>query len=524
MSEGHALPAPPAFLASRGALTWLFSLDHKRIALMQLVGVLVVGVLGALAGLALQLAPGAESSALSGALRVRLHTLHSLGLVLLVAVPAIAGTLGAFLLPLQLGARAIAFPRLLLASFYSWVLGAVLIALAAYSGLPPGGWQLPTALDAGAADAMGMLALAIAVLALSTLLRSFPLIVTVHAQRAKGLAWRRVPLFTWSLYAQALVQLVAAPMLVLAALLLIGEQRFGLGLFMPPDGDPSLFQHLYWFGLHGLLYSSALPAIGLVGEVFAQIGRRGLSLARAQRVALFLLALLSLLSWGQHFPVSGHSLLSEALFSLASLAMLVPSVVILVSWLQTLAGGRWDAHPATLLALLAAGAFVVSACSGLILSVPGLGQHLHATSFTTAHAHFALLGGGTSSLLAGLLLWWPKLTGTKLPSRGLTACIAGLALGLLLAWGPGFVAGGRGALRVGSSAAAGGPVLNGLSLLGTVLLLGSFSVLVTLLLRTLSHGRPAVANPWQLEGMEWQTSSPPPTTNFLAPTLSDQQG
>lgn len=515
--RGQAPPIDPGFFADKGALAWILSLDHKRIAILQLWAIGAALAVGTVVGLVLQAEHAwYKTLFLDEGMYARLFTLHGVIMALLVILPGIPATLGSFVLPLSIGARNVAFPRLNLASFHLWILGALLAAVSVHQGGAQTGWTFLVPLSAEAAPAAAYLMLAVLALALSAALRAVVLLTTLHALRAEGLTWRRTPPLAWSLYAHSAVVLVAAPVLALTMVLLLAERSLGVSLFdATVGGDPLLFQHFFWFGAHGCVYSAVLPAIGVASEIIGTFSVRGLCARRSVLIGIVGLALVSLLAWGEHMPTSGHALSLATFFALVALLGLVPATHLVGSWLVSLGRGARPDAP-LLLALAFVATFVLGGLAGLLLGVQDVGIHLHATAFVVGHFHL-MLGSVVLATLAGLHYWWPKITGTRYAEgRARVGALTTLA-GTLVAFTPLLVVGARGLPRRVATYPQEHMVLLDVSAGGGVLLAVGLGILFVNLLVALREQKRAGDNPWNAAGLEWSCSSPPPRENFVAP-------
>lgn len=507
----------PGFLAQKGALAWILSLDHKRIAILQLWGIGAAFAVGALAALAMHaehLTP--ETLFLAPELYNRAFTLHGTVMVFLVVLPGIPATLGSFVLPLSIGARNLAFPRLNLAAFHLWLVGALLLAISVHRGGADTGWTLLPPLSTEATSAAAFLMLAVMTLAISGVLRAVVLLATLHMLRAEGLSWRRTRPLAWSLYAHSVVVLVAAPVLVLTMILLLAERSLGVGLFDPTlGGDPLLFQHFFWFGAHAIAYAAVLPAVGVASEIFDTFCGGGLRARRSILIGIVGLASVSLLAWGEHMPTSGHSLSLVTLFGLLALCGLVPATHLVGSWLASLRHGAPPDTP-VLLALAFVVTFVLGGLAGLLLGVQSVGVHLHATTFVVGHSHL-IMSGVILALLAGLHYWWSKLTGTRYRERPARLGASLVLAGTLVAFVPQLILGARGLPRRFATYPADFRQLQEISAAGAALLVVGVGVLLANLLLALRDRNRAEENPWGARGLEWSCASPPPRDNFLVP-------
>ena len=460
-----ASPASPSsgpdsdYLAEPGILGWLFTLDHKRQGLALGALLLLVFLGGAALVAAIEagwhgaLLPTAEAGA---DLRQRLLTLHGGLMVHALLAAAIPGTLGVFLLPLQVGARNLALPKLNLLSVHFWTLGAAAMLASAWAGGSEIGYALK-----GLPKGFGSLGaqwflLGVALLATASLLRALALLVTAVSLRRPDLDWSRTPVFVWALVGQSLVVMLAAPVLLFTLATLAGDAWLGMGLFDASlGGDPVLLQHLVWWPLHSLIYASFLPAVGVMGEVVPVFSGRPLVGRQGLAFGLVVLGVLALLSWGEHLYASGQSVMVSSLFSLASLGMVVPAVLILRSLVGTTAGGQLRLTAPMILGAGFVTTFVFGGLAGTVLGMLATGVHLHGSTFVVGHLHYLLVGGVVTAWLAGLHYWWSRMLGRQY-GEGTATLGAWLWVGgLHLAYFPLLLAGARGPFSPQSSGCPG---------------------------------------------------------------------
>lgn len=462
-------------------LYWLWSTDHRRVALLQLLGIVVACLGGGLVGLALQVEKSTpELHSLSSHAFAAAFSLHGAVLVFLLILPAIPGVVGAFLLPSQIGARNLAFPRLHLMSVQLWTVGALCFLAAMGAVGAVSGWTLsvPLSLEAGRGE--WWLAAGFGFVALSILLRSVVLMTSVLTLRRRGLSWSRISPLVWSLLAQGAVTLIAAPVVLGSVVALLAERAVGLGLFDPAlGGDPLLFQNFFWFGMHALVYSTVVPAVGLISHVLASAAPGGTRAPRSLLLGLVGLSLISLMSWGMQSPTAGHGIVVLTFFSLITLLGAVPMSQIVGSWLLTLRGG-FVPSPAAWCALAAAGTLILGALATLPLATLSTAVSLHGTAYEVGQSHL-IFGGVALAALSGLLHFWPEMTGRR-PSPRLGAVGALLlGLGLPISFMPQLALGLAGLPRRMSEYPAVFAPLQQASLLGTVLVVvGGLATAVSL--------------------------------------------
>ncbi|HEY3445846.1 MAG TPA: cbb3-type cytochrome c oxidase subunit I [Myxococcales bacterium] len=503
-----------------GVASWLSTLDHKRIAVMYLASVLVVFALGGtLAGLVRlkMLWPG--EALIDADTWMRLLTLHGVVMGFAFVVPAIPAVLGNFLVPLMVGAKGFAYPRLNRASLYVYWAGA-LVALSSFaSGGLDTGWTLAPPRSTTAEGPVPAVALGVFVMGFSGVLTGLNFLGTIHRMRAPGLSWRKLPLLLWALYATSLLQIVATPALGSAMLVLVADRLFGLGQFdVARGGSPLVYQQLFWFYAHNAVYLALLPGVGVVSEVIAVHARRSFGYGPIV-VATFATAGLGLVAWGQHMVVAGQSPNASAVFSALALLAIVPTVVLVLSWLATLWRGSIALSVPMLYALGFVALFTVAGLSGLFLAMLAQGVHLSSTYFEVAHLHYLVVGGTAMAFLAGLHHWWPKITGRTTSEALGRLAWALVMLGVNATFFVQFVLGSRGMPRRHYAYEEGFRLLQGFSTVGTWILGLGLLVTLAVFVQSLRSGRKAVANPWGGASLEWRAPSPPVAANFVQPPV-----
>ena len=510
---------PTSYLGEPGIISWLFTLDHKRVSVLQLGGCALAGLVGIAVALLMQLQLGAGGMPIvGGKVFGRALTLHGIVMLFLVAIPGISGTVGTFLLPLQLGARNVAFPRVHLAGLHLWLAGAVLVVLSMLLGGAHTGWTFTPPLSITGGGSVVPLLLAVIALAASALLRSLVVIVTLHRLRPRGMVWARIPPLGVALYAHSAVQVIAAPVWIFTLLSLLLDRVLHIGLFDPElGGDPMLYVGVFAFLAHATVYSVILPAFGVVAEIVQGLAGRRLFWRRGFDLGMAATAVLLLLGGGQLPVVAFQSPTMTTLLGAATLLTAVPVSWMLLSLVGTLAAGFRRLEAPLLLAM----AFVVHVTFGgflgLALPIPPLGRHLQGTMFVVAQQHYLLVGGVLTALLAGVLFWWPKLSGKVYDERAARWPVAALFFGTHLSLFPLLIAGARGLpRRVGNAL----PEFHGLvhvALGGSILLVVGLLWLSGLLWMSLRSKRHAADNPWGARSLEWTCPSPPPPHNFDHP-------
>jgi cytochrome c oxidase subunit 1 len=500
-----------------GVRSWLLTTDHKRIALLYLVSITIMFVVGGLFAAAIRLellTPGGD--VVQADTYNKLFTMHGIVMIFFFLIPSIPAVLGNFLLPMMIGARDLAFPRLNLLSWYVYVVGALFTLWAAITGGVDTGWTFYTPYSTAASHTNVIpTAVGIFITGFSSILTGLNFIVTVHTMRAPGLTWFRLPLFVWAHYAMSLIAILGTPVLTITVALVGLERLFHLGIFDPAlGGDPLLFQHLFWFYSHPAVYIMILPAMGVVSELVTCFARKRIYGYPFVAISSLAIAFLGFLVWGHHMFVSGQSIYAGLVFSFLSFAVAMPSAVKVFNWTATLYRGSiaWDSP--MLYALGFIGLFTLGGLTGIFLSSLGLDVHVHDTYFVVAHFHYIMVGGAIMGYLGGLHFWWPKITGRHYPET--LAKIAGaiIFLGFNLTFFPQFVLGYLGMPRRYHVYPDEFQVLNVLSTAGTSILGAGYLLPLLYFTWSLRYGPAADANPWGARGLEWQTPSPPPTENF----------
>ena len=505
-----------------GVRSWLLTTDHKRIALLYLVGITLMFVVGGLLAvlIRLELLTPAGDLVSSDTYNV-LFTMHGIIMLFFFLIPAIPAVLGNFLIPMMIGARDLAFPRLNLASWYIWVVGALFTLWVMLTGGVDTGWTFYTPYSTAASTTKVIpTAVGIFITGFSSILTGLNFIVTIHKMRAPGLTWFRLPLFVWAHYAASLIMVLGTPVLAVTVLLVGAERAFHIGIFDPAlGGDPVLFQHLFWFYSHPAVYIMILPAMGVISELITCFARKRIFGYGFVAISSLMIAFLGFLVWAHHMFTSGISPYAAMVFSFLSFAVAIPSAIKVFNWTATLYRGSVAWESPMLYALGFIGLFTFGGLTGLFLAALGLDVHVHDTYFIVAHFHYIMVGGTIMAYLGGIHFWWPKISG-RLYSESL-AKIAGLIifLGFNLTFFPQFILGYLGMPRRYHVYPEEFQVLNVLSTAGASILGVGYLLPLLYLTWSLRYGPVASANPWQAVGLEWETPSPPPTENFVRPPV-----
>ncbi|HQU93546.1 MAG TPA: cbb3-type cytochrome c oxidase subunit I [Pyrinomonadaceae bacterium] len=518
---GSGIPAIPKdnYLTNGFSLkSWLLTKDHKRIAIMYLITVSMFFMAGGLYAGAIRLellTP--ETDLLTSATYNKVFTQHGILMIFFFLIPSIPAVLGNFLLPIMIGAKDLALPRINLLSLYIYWVGGIVTIYALLQGGVDTGWTFYTPYSTTFSNSYVMaVGLGIFINGFSSILTGLNFIVTVHTMRAPGMTWFRLPLFVWSMYAVSLVMILGTPVIAITVLLLAIERAVGVGIFDPAiGGDPILFQHLFWFYSHPAVYIMVLPGMGVVSELVANFSRKRIFGYEFVAFSSIGIAVFGFLVWGHHMFVSGQSLYAGLVFSFLSMVVAIPSAIKMFNWTATLYKGSILFDTPMLYGLGFMGLFLIGGLTGLFLGSIGLTVHVTDTYFVVAHFHYVMVGGQVIAYLGGLHYWWPKMTG-KMYSEFWGKISAMLVfIGFNLTFFPQFILGYMGMPRRYASYPAEMQVLNIFSTAGASVLAVGFFMPLVYLVHSLFYGKPAGDNPWMLPGLEWRTTSPPPTENFV---------
>jgi cytochrome c oxidase subunit 1 len=512
---------PTSFLDDGLTLrSWLASTDHKRIAILYAIAITAFFFVGGAAATIIRLELATPAGDLvSHDAYDKLFTAHGVIMVWLFLIPSIPSVLGNFLLPLMIGAKDLAFPKLNLLSWYLYIAGGLVTLEALFLGGVDTGWTFYTPYSTMFSNTYVTLTLVgVFVVGFSSILTGLNFIVTIHTLRAPEMGWFKLPLFAWALYATSLILVLATPVFAITVLLVVVERAFQVGVFDPAyGGDPLLFQHLFWFYSHPAVYVMILPAMGVVSEIVPCFARNPVFGYRAMAYAILAIASVGFLVWGHHMFVSGQSLAASMVFSLLSFIVAVPSAIKVFNWTATLYKGaiRFDAP--MLYALGFVGLFTIGGLTGLFLATLTLDVHLTDTYFVVAHFHYIMVGGAVMAYFGGLHFWWPKATGRLYPELWARIAAVLVFIGFNLTFFPQFLLGAEGMPRRYHAYPPQFQVLNLFSSAGAGVLAVGYLLPLVYFAWSMRRGARAGDNPFGATGLEWQTRSPPPTHNFDAP-------
>lgn len=513
-------PAKVNYLnAQYGIKSWLLTKDHKRIGLLYLGSVTFFFIIGGIYAMMIRLellTP--QGDFLSSATYNKVFTQHGIMMIFFFLIPAIPASLGNFLVPMMIGAKDLAFPRINLLSWYIFIVAGLITIYALLAGGVDTGWTFyPPYSTVSSNSYVLATGVGIFISGFSSILTGLNFIVTIHTMRAPGMTWFRLPLFIWSHYATALIMILGTPVVAITILLLAFERLTNVGIFNPATGgDPILFQHLFWFYSHPAVYIMVLPGMGIISELIANFSRKNIFGYSFVAFSSLAIAVFGFLVWGHHMFVSGQSVYAGMVFSFLSFAVAIPSAVKVFNWTATLYKGSISYDTPMLYALGFIGLFTIGGMTGLFLATMAVDVHVHDTYFVVAHFHYIMVGGTLLAYLGGLHYWWPKISGRMYPEGWGRFSALVIFVGFNLTFLPQFVAGYLGMPRRYHAYPPEFQVFNVLSSAGASILGVGLLIPFIYLVWSMRYGKHAAANPWHLPGLEWRTPSPPPTENFLA--------
>jgi len=446
----------------------------------------------------------------------RMFTLHGAIMIFLFIIPAIPAAMGNIMLPIMLGAKDVAFPRLNLASWYIYIGGSLFAIYSMAHGAVDTGWTFYTPYSTSTNGAVISMTLGVFIIGFSSILTGLNFIVTIHKLRLPGMTWFKMPLFIWGLYATAIIQVLATPVLAITLILLILERTLGIGIFDPAmGGDPVLFQHFFWFYSHPAVYIMILPGMGIISEMVAVFSHKRIFGYKAIAFSSLGIAFLSFLVWGHHMFTSGQSEYAAMIFSFLTFMVGIPSGIKTFNWLATLFRGSITFEAPMLYVFAFLFLFTIGGLTGIFLGALPVDIHLHDTYFVVAHFHYVMMGGTVMAFLGGIHYWWPKIWGRMYSEAWARVAWVLIFVGFNMTFFTQFLLGTKGMPRRYFDYLPQFEGMHGFSSVGSLVLGAGFIVMAFYLIHAIFKGRLAGDNPWGALTLEWQTSSPPPPENFL---------
>ncbi|MCF8221815.1 MAG: cbb3-type cytochrome c oxidase subunit I [Bacteroidales bacterium] len=511
----------------KGLMGWLTSTDHKRIGLMYMYAIMFFFIIAALLGLLMRIEKIAPGQTIMDAQTYNgVFTIHGIIMIFIIVIPGLAAVFGNFFLPIMIGAKDVAFPKLNLLSWYIYIAGAIMGILSQFigGGAPDTGWTFYVPYSAESGTNVMFALLAAFVLGFSSILTGLNFIVTIHRLRAPGMTWFKMPLFPWSLYATAWIQVLATPIIGITLLMVIAERTLNIGFFDPAlGGDPLLFQHLFWIYSHPAVYVMILPAMGVVTEIFPTFSQKPVFGYGAIAISSLAIALVGYFVWGHHMFTTGISYWSRWFFSFLTFIVAVPSAIKVFNWISTMYGGSIDLKPPLLYAISFIFLFMIGGFTGLTLGALATNVQTHDTTFVVAHFHYIIFGGMGFAFFAGIHYWFPKIYGRMYSNRLAYIAWGILFVGFNLLYFPLFVIGIQGMPRRYFDYLPQFQTGHVISSIGAFILVAGLVVMFYNLIYYRRKGEIASANPWKGVTLEWQIPSPPPLENFEEiPVIKDK--
>lgn len=522
-ATANVIPEHNYLKEPKGLKSWLLTLDHKRIGLMYLFAIMFFFLVGGIFALLIRwelLTPAADI--MQHDTYNKMFTLHGAIMIFLFIIPSIPAALGNFILPMMLGAKDVAFPRLNLASWYIYCVGAIFLLYSMVTNPADTGWTFYTPYSTQTTTAVIATTMGVFILGFSSIFTGLNFIVTIHKLRAPGMTWFKMPLFSWGMYATSILQVLATPVLGITLALLIAERLLGIGIFDPAlGGDPVLYQHFFWFYSHPAVYIMILPGMAIISETVSVFSHKKIFGYKLIAFSSLGIAFVSFLVWGHHMFTSGQSELAAILFSFLTFLVGIPSGIKVFNWLATMYKGQISLEAPMLYTLSFLILFTIGGITGIFLGALAIDIHVHDTYFVVAHFHYVMMGGTVMAFLAGIHYWWPKIWGRMYNEFWAKIACALIFIGFNMTFFTQFIMGTQGMPRRYFTYVEQFQPMHGFSSIGSFVIGAGFIVMAVYLIYAIFKGRPAGNNPWGSLSFEWATTSPPPPHNFTDEPVLD---
>jgi cytochrome c oxidase subunit 1 len=503
----------------KGILGWLLSTDHKRIGILYLITIISFFAVGVTLGFLIRLELLTPEGTIVGPqVYNEFFTLHGIIMIFLVVVPVVPSVFGNFFLPIMIGAKDVAFPRLNLLSWYLYIIGGAMLLLTIIlpGGAPDTGWTFYIPYSVRTGTNMIFTLTALFIVGFSSILTGVNFLSTIHRMRAPGMGWFKMPLFTWALYATSWIQVIVTPIVGITLLMVVIERVFHVGVFDPTlGGDPILFQHMFWMYSHPAVYIIIVPAMGVISEIIPVFSQRTIFGYKAIAYSSLGIALFGSLVWAHHMFATGISSTAEFVFSLLTFLVAIPSAIKVFNWTATLYKGSIKLDPPMLYALAFIFLFSIGGLTGIIQGALSVDIYLTDTYFIVGHIHYVVFGGTGFGLFAALHYWLPKMFGRMYNMKVAKGSFWAIFVGFNILYFPFFILGWMGMPRRSYHYLPQFQFYHVISTVGSwIMVTGILVMLINLLMSLLKGKKVEEQNIWGGETLEWKVSTPPTVENF----------